>query len=227
MAIFNQTISVDADDGLTIYQIGTGPFPGDAWRPQAAYASDGYYYVGRRTGASTRNDAGARFTNVTIGQGETINSATVTLTINGADGHDFSAFTITCDAHDVDNMPALADDPGVNPIENWVATTATGSITGPDVSAAGNTVVITITDVIQEIVDRVGWSSGNAIGLRFMVNLATTYLQIQFADVDNATYDPATISIDYGPSITSVSGDDTIGATETDWVIAGSGFGAA
>ena len=30
-----------------------------------------------------------------------------------------------------------------------------------------------------------------------------------------------------GPNITSVSGDDVIGAAETDWVIAGSGFGAA
>ena len=34
-------------------------------------------------------------------------------------------------------------------------------------------------------------------------------------------------TLDAGPSITSVSGDDVIGATETNWVIAGSGFGAA
>jgi hypothetical protein len=107
------------------------------------------------TDGTTRG--GFRFTNVTIAQGATINSATLEVVcvdaandspmcdIWGQNSDDAAAFTT--DASNISSRPATSA------YTNWTANDiGTAAVQSPDIAA-----------VIQEIVDRPGWASGNAI----------------------------------------------------------------
>lgn len=94
-----------------------------------------------------------RFLNVTVPQGATIDSATLTLNITGITGTpDTTLYGV-----DEDNAAAFAD-PGNLPS----AAARTTASADPDPAGTG-TKVITITSILQEIVDRGGWASGNAL----------------------------------------------------------------
>lgn len=100
--------------------------------------------------------SGHRFTNVTIGQGDLIESASVQT----------KAVTTALDDISYDLYAEAADNSGVieggtqlnartktTAAVNWTALAqGTGFVTSPD-----------IKDVIQEVVDRGGWASGNAL----------------------------------------------------------------
>lgn len=94
-----------------------------------------------------------RFLNVTVPQGATIDSATLTVLITDVSG----APDTTLYGVDVDDAAAFAD-PGNLPS----AATKTTASADPDPAGTG-TKVITITTIVQEIVDRAGWASGNAM----------------------------------------------------------------
>lgn len=111
------------------------------------------------TTASTAYIAGLRFTNVTIPAGATINSASLQLFMFASDDD------ILCDIYceDADN-PGTFSGSATGPSSRtltaaataWDATNVSGStdawVTAPDISAA-----------VQEVVDRAGWASGNAL----------------------------------------------------------------
>ena len=104
-------------------------------------------------GGTAELDPFFRFLNVTVPQGATIDSATLTLNITDVTG----APDTTLYGVDVDDAAAFAD-PGNLPS----AATRTTASADPDPASAG-TKVITITTIVQEIVDRGGWASGNAM----------------------------------------------------------------
>jgi hypothetical protein len=104
--------------------------------------------------------SGFRFRNVTIPAGSTINSATMQLYTNG--DSDGSTWRFKIVGEDQDNPGVWADtshEPsGITETTakiDWDPSTwASGWHTSPDIST-----------IIQEIIDRGGWSSGNAICL--------------------------------------------------------------
>lgn len=116
------------------------------------------------------NHVGFILRNVTIAQGATIDNATVEV-------QDFDATNLTLNvevyAEDVDDPANLAT--GSNDLSartlttahvTWSATLATsGYNTSPDVKT-----------VIQEVIDRVGWVSGNDILIMLVRNSGTAYM---------------------------------------------------
>ena len=107
---------------------------------------------------------GLRFTNITIPQGSTITSAYIIYTARNSDS------TTTCygriSAEDVDNAATFADDKAAFDTRFNAHTTARvdwDNIEAFVYNAEHQTPEI--KDVIQEIVDRNGWASGNAIVL--------------------------------------------------------------
>jgi hypothetical protein len=100
-----------------------------------------------------------RFTNITLPKGSTINSACITLTADG----DQSVATVNSKVRgeDVDNAAQFSDEtdywarPRTSAEVNWDNIPAWTAETEYD--------SLDIKTVIQEIIDRDGWSSGNAL----------------------------------------------------------------
>lgn len=127
-------------------------------------------YIQNATAAGSRRHSGIVVTNVTIPAGATIDSAYVKLyassttyddmdcTIYGQDVDDADDFSTTADVKDrVDNDSTTAN-------VTWLNTAAgTGQITSPDIAS-----------VIQEIIDRGGWSSGNNICILLVASASGT-----------------------------------------------------
>lgn len=113
--------------------------------------STGVVTAGKSAGATLT--AFFRFLNVTVPQGAVASSATLTLNITNVAGTP----NTTLYGVDADDAAAFAD-PGNLPS---AATKTTASV-DPDPAGTGSH-VITITTIVQEIVDRVGWASGNAM----------------------------------------------------------------
>ena len=105
-----------------------------------------------------------RFQNVTVPQGATISSAYLKPYKNG-----YPNRTVSVKGFDKDNVsaPTAGSDLAASNfttagITNWVTGTGFGQITSTD-----------IKDIVQEIVDRAGWSSGNS--MMFAVWIAVSY----------------------------------------------------
>lgn len=121
-----------------------------------------------------RNNPVWRFTNVAIAQGTSISSATLTL------GAALNSQTGTPDVdffcQDIDNAltPADGNCPGNTGGGSWTQTTA-------DTNWDGSTLTVDVTTAVQEVLDRVGWVSGNAINVGARSNIATlgNFRQIQ------------------------------------------------
>ena len=100
---------------------------------------------------------GLRFTNVTIPNGATINTATLTGEMIGTTRDDPS-FNIHCEA--ADNAGTFTSTNG--DISGRTLTTANATITATNVGA-GPYAFPDIASVVDEVTSRVGWSSGNAL----------------------------------------------------------------
>lgn len=95
-----------------------------------------------------------RFLNVTIPQGASITSATLQLADNTTAGGD-GAFGVLY-GNDTDDAPAWG---GATTPESMTKTTTSAVMSNADVSGGVHTV--DVTDIVQEIIDRAGWVSGN------------------------------------------------------------------
>lgn len=111
--------------------------------------------------------AGARFLSVTIPGGATINSAA--LQLNFVTGSLVLDVTIYCEAADnaatytttFNNISSRARSSSST---EWdIASTTTGYVSSSDFSAA-----------LQEVVNRAGWASGNAVSVIFSINSNNT-----------------------------------------------------
>lgn len=147
---------------------------------------------------------GVRFQNVTIPQGSTINSAVVRFVV---DAVRTSTFTVDIWGDDSDNPSGFPNDAGTpsHNISNRTSTTATVSWNVGGSGAAINTVVDTtdISTIVQEIVNRVGWSSGNAMVIIFGNPSGTT--PREFESYDGEAGDAARLVIDYTEPATGIA----------------------
>ena len=144
-----------------------------------------------------------RFNNIVAEQGATVQSAYLKLNKRGG------SFTSGVDndfyvaAYDADNQAAPTTAAGLNHSNyttaevTWNSATDTGN--GTLRSAANGTVLSSpdIKTVIQEILDRSGWSSGNSIVLAFYPKAKVTYktTHVRFENYDDSGDVPPQLEI--------------------------------
>jgi len=115
-----------------------------------------------KLGFNNDDPAGFRFNGLTIPQGATINSADIQFTANG---NDADATSLTIFGEDADN--AVTFTTATNNISSRTQTTASvawNSLPSWTDNAAGTAQKTSdLKTIVQEIVDRSGWSSGNSM----------------------------------------------------------------
>lgn len=169
MATWNGTITASSDDARE--DSGSMVLTGANFTIQATY-----HY------------AGLRFLNVTIPQGDTINSATVTVEITSAAYDDPDVDIYAEDTDDAATFTTSASDiSGRTPttaVVQWTAGSIGGGVqVSPDIAA-----------VIQEIVSRPGWASGNDIVIIFKGRSTNPF---RFYAYDNGAGTYATLDVTY------------------------------
>lgn len=144
MAAFNASIGAGNDDGSI--------FDGGLLRTETTLRLD--------NAISPYQDIYLRFNSVTVPKNATISAATVTL-IGVSSGNTISA-TVYMEAHD--NAPALSESEAVAS-RTWTSVGAnTWAI--PALSAGTSYQSMDFADLMQTIVNRSGWASGNSVLVR-------------------------------------------------------------
>lgn len=126
---------------------------------------------------------GIRFQNVNIPAGATISSATLRL---HSWGPDTASFTVNVYGHDIDNSSAFSATANnvsgrtrTTAAVNW-ATSSTTYTDGQNIDSPN------IASVIQEVVDRGGWNSGNALSLILTPVSGAKYAYSYYGSATNA-----------------------------------------
>lgn len=185
MATFTKRITADEDD--CFYYNGT------------LYSSD-YYMKAGYSGSGGSSHAGMRFLNITIPKGSTITSAKITHKARSNSGAITASISIY--GNDVDNATTFSAD-GSNEPQNKVRTTEVvnwsppfwynGTIyDGPD-----------IKNIIQEIINRDGWASGNNLSILY-INNGETINQKLFDSFYANSSTCALLTIEYTEPVTFV-----------------------
>lgn len=171
MTLFNKRVSASNDDAIEN-------------RSNGSVSRAGNIEI-----SSTYNPAGVRFTNVTIPKNATIDSATLNVYVSSSSVDEPNLYIY---GQAVDNAGEFLN--ATNDISSRTKTTAkttwyvaspgtgTGSKTSPDITA-----------VIQEIVNRAGWASGNALVLIF-VDISGSNFRFRSWDTDTATAAELTVN---------------------------------
>lgn len=117
--------------------------------------------AGKRLG--TQDGSAIRFTGVTLPQGQSLSVATIHYT-NGSGGTDTNNTLFSIHGIDEDNTASFTSNP--------MGRSKTAAVT--NISQTYTTQYIqftyTVTDLVQEIINRSGWASGNAMGFIFNDN---------------------------------------------------------
>lgn len=177
MSSFSARIIAGNDDGYL------QDFAGGTWRPTFNFVESG-----------ANQFVALRWQSVTIPQGATINSASITLRTPNSGSINDQSLKIRGIAED-----NTSDFP-TNPNARTRTTAAVNwSITG----AAINTDYTSpdIKTIIQEIVDRAGWSSGNALGIFIDDNGSSFFLDYIAFEASSTTC--ALLSVDYTEATTT------------------------
>jgi hypothetical protein len=132
---------------------------------------DGGLVVGRSTTLDW--DGAARFLNIVVPQGSTVNFARVDLYASAVGTASPGDLRIIAYGIDEDNTAAFSTNPF-----GRTKTTASTSVNDINPSIGGYR-SITVTNQVNEIVQRAGWSSGNAMGFLFMNNSSATQSLIE------------------------------------------------
>lgn len=142
-------------------------------------------------------DIWIRFPAATIAQGSAINVAYITLTATAETGTNVASVIAGIDE---DNHVAPTDD-ATWQTDHGIHTTATVQWDFVTV-ASGTLQTPSIVTIIQEIVDRAGWVSGNAIGIHIDDDGSAAANFQTFEDFGAAGTGEATLHIEYGPAQT-------------------------
>lgn len=174
MATYNLAITSDADDG---HEEG-----GTDWldREAEGYPVGEFFSVLQTNNAASDRLGALRFQSTGIQQGETISSATLTITLTAAESADPTDAVLLVTGDDVDDSPALSDTH--RPSSGWNDTTATATAN----NLAIGEVEVDVTAIVQEIVNRPGFSGG-AISFKLGFSGSDTYWDINVADYDADT----------------------------------------
>ncbi|MFY9300818.1 MAG: LamG domain-containing protein [Candidatus Nitrosotenuis sp.] len=160
---------------------------------------------------TTLQVVGLRFPGVTVPQGSIIQSAYIVFT---ADETQSGTTTVRIRGEAADNAAAFADGLGTFSVSNRADTTA--AVTWSNIPAwtlgevGPDTTTPEIKTVIQEIVNRAGWASGNALVIT-VDNSGTSSGNRRTAESDSATLG-AQLNIVYSPNV-GVGGPPTWEAT--------------
>lgn len=157
--------------------------------------------IGDRFG-TVRWSVVAWFDGVTVPNAATINSAA--LRVTSAGNYSNTSVHVVCSLEDADD-PAVATSHG--DATGRTLTTANTDIASVPAFTTGNTYDFDITSAVQEVVDRAGWASGQAMQV-FIVSQSDTSSSAlrQITSRDGSSTDCPEIRIDYtaggGPTFT-------------------------
>lgn len=191
MAVWNGAVSASADDG----ELDWGTFNNNATNMLWADYGD----------PDLR--AFMRFTNVAIPQGATVNSATLVVQPGWAEQN----LSVYVYGNDADNASAPAN---AAALSGAALTTARTAVVSTASAFMAGPVSIDVTAIVQEIVDRPGWTSGNSIMFITVENASPGTAYFEVLTYDSAPGDAATVSIDYtGSAAPALSGTGSVSAS--------------
>lgn len=178
----NESIATDDND---IYELGSG----------AAQIANGYSL---QLGSSANFATGLRFTSLGIPSGSTIDSATLTVNLVGG-GIYYQEFNIF--GYDTGSASAWSQG-SIGPAFD-AHTTASTNVPEPISTGIKN---YDVTTIIQELVNRGDWTSGNNISIEL---IPTTYVsyghRCRFEEYNNAGTNEASLSITYTAPVSSTN----------------------
>lgn len=164
----------------------------------------GYFRSTYTYGLTGEDDAGnpsysyngwMRFTNITIPQGSTIASATLTLRTTS---DTFGSGNATTTLRGVDEDDHVAPTSTATwQADHAIHTTASVNWSFTLVGAGSTLTSPNIASIIQEIVDRPGWTSGNDIGIHWDENMSDLDKSQGWATYENTLYAESQLSITY------------------------------
>ena len=165
---------------------------------------------------STLQECGIRVQGVTIPQGYTIDSAYFTLEpVNSST----ASGTVTISGEDIDDAPAITS--GNSNITNRTKTSASVDWSPGTYSSGTSVNTADIKSVVQEIVDRDSWASGN--DMMFMFHNVGSTFQINVRSSNSSGLEPILV-INYsessGSSLTASIGDGLASSDEESLVMA-------
>ena len=175
MATFNASVAASADDCHDHVSFG---FVNNSADINTGSLGVGAYY------------GGFRFTGITVPQGATISSATITIRHRNVVGTSVSGDWHAWDTDDAGQFSGGGDTPRSVTLTT-ASTTYTKAASGSYATSAQS-----ITSVVQEIVDRGGWSSGNAMNFVLVGSSSGSNLDY-IAAYDHSTESPADLDITY------------------------------
>ena len=190
-ATVTENIGAWADDGVEV----SGSWDG----------THGLANIGRGNGGALQH-GGFRFQTVDVPQGATVSSATLTIRVSVISGTP----TVSIYADDVDDAPAWGA--SSRPSSGFTKTTAQTDIT----SAIGTGLkAIDVTAIVQEIVDRAGWTNNNDIRFgAFNTKASGSDQHFTVQMYENAGTDEAQLDITYTAGTTATPGATSL-ATAT------------
>lgn len=168
------------DDGRELYKSSYSNY----WYPEP-YSTYSVNIWGR---TNVNWHGGLRFRSVNVPQGATITSATVTTVVQSVQGTP----NLTMYGNDVDDAPGWGNT-GNNKPHQVVKTTASVGYT-PTGSGSYQS---NVTSIVQEIVDRGGWSSGNDIRFALINQAVANNNRANVWDLKAANGSEATLDIEY------------------------------
>lgn len=151
---------------------------------------------------------GARFTGVAVAQGATISAATFSMKAQSSYSSG-GTIKLRVGAQAADNGATFSTAVG-NRVGNTARPRTTAESAAWDVKTVtgGTRYSIDVTSVVQEIVNRAGWASGNAIVMIVTVDSSTTSGEWQdfyaWDDATNRTTNPPQLDITVGAAATSL-----------------------
>ena len=142
--------------------------------------------------ATTNFILGSRFRDVTVPQGSKINNATLFVRSIYNYGYPYNrTITATIAGDDIDNSAAFNDSSAFT--RTYTLAYVVWNISGVNGNQWNN---VSVTEIVQEIIDRIGWVSGNSLSLVIFTDVGTP--RREFVSVDGNPAYTAYIDINYG-----------------------------
>ena len=148
-----------------------------------------YVAVRSHSTPTFKRHGGFRFPGITVPQGATINAATFEGYVYTSANDDMYA---TVYGNAIDDAPNFFD---AQDIDGRGRTTANIPMSHPSWGVGWKSV--DVTAIVQEIVDRTGWSCGNALAILFIGADSPSGYYCYFDDIAGALHDAAKLTIDY------------------------------
>jgi uncharacterized delta-60 repeat protein len=147
------------------------------------------------SGSVNKYNGGFRFAAIDIPQGAIINSATFSGYLYSAT---YDQMYATIYGHAADNSPDFTA-PNDSIVNTGVRPRTTASVAWQEVFGSTGWKTKDVTSIVQEIIDRPGWSNNNAITLLFISDNSSMNAPCYFSAYDGAPAEAAKLTINYTP----------------------------